>query len=270
MHRGIWTILWTAVAVATGIVVSELHRGRTAAQEPSRAAAQGAEFQLAQVEPGMGGAGPRGGFGGGGFGTGARGVSQLVTGRVEAVDVAAGTITVRSEGASQETQNVRVSGVTYIVRLVPCAAADVKAGETITIVGQPLEMTIGELNVDAPPSPAESGGGRFGGGGSLRGPSGGVTPAYDNPLRIRGRVTSVNPIKIAVSQNAECVLRIQPGALITREVPGTMKDLRVGDSVKGMCRSVGDGPLTTTDNLRVITPAAQPPRLPGPGGAPAL
>lgn len=265
MQRGgMWTILWTAVAVASGIVIGEQLRGRNAPPPASPTPAAGGEFQLAQVEPGMGG-GTGGGFRGGfrgGFGPGSQ-AQRFVSGRVESVDVAAGKVTYRAEGAATGQQTLQIGNATYIVRQIPGSVGDLRPGDIVSLTGRPVEMNVSEMNVEMRTTP-DSDPGRFGG----RGPGGGGGGAgqvVDTQQRMRGRVTSVNPLKIAVSETLECLLRVQPGATITRELEGSLKDVRPGDQIRGFVQSIDDGLPTTFGAFHVTSPTAAP----RPTGAPA-
>lgn len=265
MNRGMWTVVAAAVAMAVGIVIGEQLRSDAAADRARDASPAGPAFQLAQVDPSLGGAGPRG-FGGGGT------TRTYLNGRLKSVDPAASTITVVSEGQRQETQTVQVPPTVRILRQSSTTVSDVKVGETVTVGGQPLQMNIGEVRIEAPQRQDLPGGvSRVGPGGGTADSGGrvGMPPAGPLPtdqIRVTGQVLSLQPLKIRIGDRTECTLHVQPGSSVFRVSEAALADLKPGESVSGFAYVPDGAPLTATNTLRVGFEENPAGRRPGIGG----
>jgi hypothetical protein len=276
MYRGLWTIVATAVAVGTGIVIGEQLRGQAAAERPRSVTPQGPDFQLAQVDspaPGTGGQPfPRSVSPGAGLGGGI--VPEVIRGTIQSIDMAHSRIVVTPDQAGAPTQSIQVTEETRIVHQTSASVGDLKTGDTIQVTGQPLQINVSDIRID---TTGTAGGGRAvsTAAGPLPPPKGFPAPAPPSqpptpppPVRasVRGKISSLHPLKIGVGDGLECVLNMKQGATVARISIAGLHDLKPGETLSGFGQPGRDGALSAT-TLRVGFPPGEAGFMVGrPGG----
>ncbi len=267
LNRGLWTIVGTAVAVGTGIVIGEQLRGQATAGGGVPSTGGGPEFRLAQGRAGGGGptGGPRPGgpgssspFGSGGpFSGGATGV---IRGVIESINPGTNLIHVRQAlPGSSGTQSVRVDGSTQILHMVRATASELKVGDRVTASGVPLQMEVTDLQVamEPPRSGASGTGGPMPGSGGPGGFSGGGDGPRPGPGMARanvvGQIASTNPLRVQLGDGVQCALNLRPGATVSRMLQAQLRDLRPGETINGYGMP-GEGGVLQARQLMVGIP----------------
>src|SRR5207244_643898 len=140
--------------------------------------------------PGMGALGPRPGFQPGARPYGAITPSIFVNGRITAIDLVGGSVTLTPEAGTSGGQAVRLTPATRIPHYLPTSQSELKVGDSILAVAQPVELEVGELQVDrtlpamaAPPVGA-------GAGATIASGALGPPSVSSGPARFRGQVRS--------------------------------------------------------------------------------
>jgi hypothetical protein len=244
MNRGLWTVTGVAIAVGTGITIAEQLRLQAAAEPPRMVPAAGGEFQL-------GGPGVRAVAAPTGLDR--RPARSQFQGTVQTVDPATGILVLALRPPATGTLNVRVDRSTQIQRQVTKPVSDLKVGESIWVLGQPTQMEVTQIGLDPSAGPPAGPGPRpgpiLGGPG---GAAGGVPPGstiFGGSMGVpaRGRVVSTQPLKIELSPNVQCTLKVRPGMTVTHRASGQLKDLKPGEAVSGSGQADATGLITASD-----------------------
>ena len=178
----------------------------------------------------------------------------FAAGTVQAVDAAAGTVTLTPLFAQGQTmQTIKVTPATKITAQTAAKVADLVVGESIQVRGVPTGMTASQIT-DSEGSdglPRNSLDERVNALGAQ--PSGGRGLWPGGPAAIAqatGKITSLSPLTVAVSPDISVTLKAASDLKVTRTVTEKIGDLKVGDRIMANGRSAADGSFTA-DQIRV-------------------
>ena len=178
----------------------------------------------------------------------------FANGTVTAVDAAAGTITLTPMFGGGTPQTVKVTDATQITATREGTVGDLKVGDTIQVRGVPTGITASQITAgDSADQSAGSmmggmslpplgprGGGKFG---AARPGMGGAQPAF---AQASGKITSLNPLTVSVSEGVEITLKVGPEVKVNRNVTEKVSDLKAGDRVMANGMTGNDGVLAAT------------------------
>lgn len=197
------------------------------------------------LQPAAKAQGPGGGGPGGGFNR----RMPFAIGKVTAVDAAASTITITSQFGGGGSQTIKTQDTTTIVLQITATVSDLKVGDKIEVQGVPTGITASSLTIGQSPLPT-GGFGRPGGGG---GPGGNGGPGGGNPgappafsAFATGKVTSLSPLTIAVSDTVSLTLKMAANAKVSKFTPMALGRIKIGDRVFSMGQTGDDGTFTAT------------------------
>lgn len=187
--------------------------------------------------------GPNGGFS-----------SRIVFGAVQAIDPAAGTITISSQmGGNPET--IKVGPDAQIVREAIVAAAELKANDQVQVTGFPTQVTASQIVAGQLPSgfPLPGRGG-FGGGarrGGFGGPGTSADGASSGPTgeayaTVNARVLQANPLLLSLGNGVTITVRLAPNAKVSRIATVTLGSIKVGDELRAVEQAGADGAFTAS------------------------
>lgn len=193
-----------------------------------------------------GGPNPPGGpFGGPG---GGRSMMPFAFGSISAVNIAAGTITLSPSPGENTGQTIKVAEKARISAQKEVKLSDLKVGESVQVEGTPTGITASQINAGEETSGFGSGN-PFGQGGP-NGGMGGNEVGGSAFAQARGKITSVNPLTISLSDKVSVIIKAAPGIKIIKTVTEKLIDLKIGDSVMAGGQSDASGVLTA-DSLQV-------------------
>ena len=186
----------------------------------------GGAFPGGMPKPGL----PRGG-----------GHLPFAAGTVSAVDPASGTVTLTPMFGGGAGQTVKVTGTTQISAQVEAKVSDLKVGDSVQVRGVPTGMTASQITAGDGSDPF--GGGMFGAGAAKPGGAGAAGTAY---AQATGRIASLNPLTVTISEGVSVVLKTAPDVRVVKTVTETVGDLKVGDRIMANGQSGDDNVLTAT------------------------
>ena len=205
---------------------------------------------------------PGGPFGGPGTG---RSMMPFAFGSISAVNVAAGTLTLSPVPGGDTGQTIKVTGKTQISAQKEVKLFDLKVGDSVQVEGTPTGITASQISVGEDtggfPGSGFGSGSPFGTGGP-NGGMGGSSAAGSGFAQARGKITSVSPLTISLSDTVSVILKAAPELKIIKTVTETLSDLKVGDRVMAGGQSDASGVLTA-DSLRVNMGSFVGPSRPG-------
>lgn len=192
--------------------------------------------------------------GGSPFGTGH---SPFAAGTVSAVNAAAGTITLTPMFGDGSGQTVKVTDGTTISAQTLAKVADLKVGDTVQVRGVPTGINASQITAG---DSADSGmGGPFGGGRPNGGPGGMGSPGIAT-AQASGKITSLSPLTIAISEDASVVLKTTADVRVIKTVTEKISDIKVGDRVMANGQSGDDGVLSATQiHINLDSGSGRPP-----------
>ncbi len=180
-----------------------------------------------------------------------RGRMPFATGTVSAVDAGAGTITLAPMFGGGAGQTVKVTSTSQITALTEAKVGDLKVGDKVQVRGVPTGITASQITA------GESGDTPLGGGMTM--PFGGM-PIGAGPVGINGpqaasaqamgKITSLNPLTISVSDSVQVILKAAPDVKVSRYVTEKIGDLKVGDHILASGQTGDDG-VFTASRIRV-------------------
>ncbi len=179
-----------------------------------------------------------------------RGRIPFATGTISDVDAAAGTITLTPMFGANAGQTVKVISTSQITALTEAKVGDLKVGDKVQVRGVPTGITASQITA------GESGdtpmGGMtmpFGGMPVGAGPSGMAGPQAAS-AQATGKITSLNPLTISVSDSVQVTLKAAPDVKVSRYVTEKIGDLKVGDHILASGQTGDDG-VFTASRIRV-------------------
>jgi len=232
---------------------------------PAAAYAQDAGQPPAQGQPGQpgGGRGRQRGAGGGGFGNFQQQM-PFAMGTVSGGDPATGTIIITSQFGNGN-QTIHVANDTKIVVQVQVDISKLKVGDTVQVQGVPKEISVNTISAGEVPDflPGGQRGGRAGGPGGQPGAPGNPgaaaggqgAGANGQPQRPQappavasasGKITKLEPLTISLSDDVSIVLKMAPNAKITKLMPGTINNVKLGDNITASGAAAADGSFNAT------------------------
>jgi hypothetical protein len=182
-------------------------------------------------------------FGGGGFRGGAP-----MTGIIRQVDPARNALLVQMRGGETASNWVMLSPETRILQAKQTTLAELKPNETIMVTGVPTSITAAQIQigeVTTPPpfggfrgggGPGGAAGGQGGRGGGAGRAGGGQMPGAVSSAQATGTVVTTNPLVLMLAGNVKVNVVAEPSVRVTRVMPGTITDLKVGDTVSVLGR----------------------------------
>ena len=165
----------------------------------------------------------------------------FASGAVTAVDSAAGTVTLTPMFIGAAPQTVRVTGATQITAQKEAQVSDLKVGDVVQVRGVPTGITATQITAGEGSDPFM--GGPFGGGMTR---PGGANTAGMASAQASGRIASLNPLTITISEGVSVVLKTSANVRVVTTVTETVGDLKVGDRLMANGQSGGDNVLTAT------------------------
>jgi hypothetical protein len=228
-------------------------------QDPNQPAGQPPAQPGQPGQPGGRQGGRQGGFGN--FAT----RMPFATGQVTGGDPATNTIIISSQFGGSQT--VHVGADTKIVALVQIDASKLKVGDTIQVQGVPKEITASSITAGDVPDFLTAGlrGGRGGNGaagangnspgtvaatGAAGGQNNAAQPARPQQppafASATGKVTSLEPMTISLSDEVSIVLKLGPNAKIMKLMPATINNIKLGDTIFASGTAGQDGTFTAT------------------------
>ncbi len=220
----------------------------TATQDPAQPAApQGQAGQPATP------ADPGARQGRGGFGNLAARMPFAV-GQVTGGDPATGTVIISSQFGGSQT--IHVSNDIRIVALVQIDVSKIKVGDTVQVQGVPREITANTITAGELPDflTMAMRGGRGGAvtngvipGGVQADPNAQARPSQPQAFAsATGKVTQLQPLTIALSDEVSIALKLGPNAKIMKLMPGTINNVNLGDTVFASGQAGADGTFAAT------------------------
>ncbi len=180
-----------------------------------------------------GGPNPRGVPFGGGH-------SPFAVGTVGAVNAAAGTVTLTPMFGEGSGQTVKVTGETQISAQKAATVADLKVGDAVQVRGVPTGITASAITAG---DSADLGmGGPLG---MMPGPGGSGGQATAS-AQASGKISSLSPLTVAISDTVTVVLKTAPDVRVTKNVTETISDIKAGDRIMANGQSGDDGILTAS------------------------
>lgn len=165
----------------------------------------------------------------------------FASGTVTAVDVPSGLVTVMPTFGGAAGQTVRVTGTTQITAQVEVKVSDLKVGDAVQVRGVPTGMTATQITVGEGSDPFMAA--PFGGGTGRPGGTGAAGMAY---AQASGRIASLSPLTITISDTVSVILRPTPDVRVLKTESETVGDLKVGDRIMANGQSGDDNVLTAT------------------------
>lgn len=173
----------------------------------------------------------------------------FASGAVQAVDMAAGTVTVAPMFGGTTGTTVKVTGQTQITAQTEGRVSDLKVGDTVQVHGVPTAMTASQITAGDNLDPFMDIGlmGVGGGGtGAMPGQSSSSAPQGLASAQARGKVTRTQPLTIAISDTVSIVLKTAPDVKITRTITEKIGDIKVGDRIMANGKAGDDGVLAAS------------------------
>jgi hypothetical protein len=182
----------------------------------------------------------------------------FAAGKIIAVHAAAGTVTLlpmfgpMSGGAGAQT--VQITDTTQITVQSKVLVSDLKVGDTVQVHGVPTSITATQItagdNFDSPL------GGMMGNGPRPGGMAGGPRPGPEGPsadfAQVSGKITSLTPLTISLSNSIQVTLKVTATTLIHKTVTEKIGDLKAGDRILANGQTGDDGVFHAT-RLRVTS-----------------
>jgi hypothetical protein len=232
----------------------------------------GVPLALAQ-DPGQGpppgfGGGPGGGGRGGQFG-GPGGRMPFAVGTVSGVDAANGTVTVQSQFGNGTQQTIRLAQGATVVTQAVVAVSDLKVGDRVQVQGVPTgitasSITAGEMLQMMPGFGGGPGGGPQGNNANGQNRTRGGAAQQAAFASATGKITSVEPLTIALGGGVSLTVELAQSARVTRVTTVGLDSLKVGDRVMASGQAGDDGTFNaTTVAVNVEMPGGG---FGGPGG----
>ncbi|MBV9850684.1 MAG: hypothetical protein JO250_13505 [Armatimonadetes bacterium] len=205
------------------------------------------------------GGGPGGFPGGPGGGFGGQRRLPFAFGTVSAVDAAASTITLTTQGGA--TQTLKVAPDAQIVTQQAVTVADLRVGDRVAVQGAPTGITASQVTAGAPPAGLPGaggfGGGGFGGRGGNAAAGGGTAgggAAGGAPLGFAtasGTVKALPTAKdahltLSLSSDAVLYVKMAEGAKVVRWASVALSGIKSGDRVVASGQTGDDGTLTAS------------------------
>jgi len=202
---------------------------------------------------------PGGRQGRGGFGN-FQARMPFATGQVTGGDPATGTIIISSPFGGSQT--IHVTGDTKMVAMVQIDASKLKVGDTVQVQGVPNQITANTITAGELPDFLTAGlrgrGGPGGAGGNAPGAppaaggaAGGANAQPGRPQQqafasATGKITSTEPLTIEISSEVSIVLKLGPNAKVSKLMPATINNVKLGDNVFAAGTASQDGTFAAT------------------------
>lgn len=179
----------------------------------------------------------------------------FANGQVTGIDAGMGTVTINSQFGGPQT--ILVPNTAKIAAMVQIDISKLKVGDTVQVQGVPTQMTASSITAGDMPdflsmgfrgrggAPGAPGGN---GNNAQAGPQGNVQqPQRQQAFAMAsGKVTSLEPLTVALSDEISIVMRMGPNARIMKVMPGTINNIKVGDSIIASGQAGQDGTFTAT------------------------
>jgi hypothetical protein len=166
-------------------------------------------------------------------------------GTVSKVDAAAGTLEVTNRQGTARTYTVPASAL--ILKQGTATAADLKAGDTIAVTGQPKQIDattveMGEMLTLGGPGGARAGGGQGGAGrGFGQGGAGRGFGFGQGRVRVQGSVSATSPnLTVKLEDGSTVQVNHTADTRFSRTTKGTLADVKSGDTVRVILEPGGD------------------------------
>ncbi|MGV3723801.1 MAG: DUF5666 domain-containing protein [Actinomycetota bacterium] len=161
----------------------------------------------------------------------ARPTGSVAAGSVVKVDAARGTLLISGRTAREQPQLVEILPAAMIVKQFRASAAELKVGETIEVVGVPLQIDARTIRIgEVAPVPDDH---------PARTPpkSGAPTPPRQSPVvqpQLLAKVVRVNPLTIDLGGGVKAEVKVGGGTRFTRVARVPLNGVKPGDPVMVM------------------------------------
>jgi len=182
-------------------------------------------------------------------------------GTVTGGDPATNTIIIKSQLGGAD-QTIKVTSDTKFTVMSEVLVSALKLGDQVQVQGMPTKIeaasiTAGELPTDLFGGRGRRGPGGAGGPGSAPvGGQPGAAGANGQPQPARpqmqanasatGKIISKDPLTIALSEEVSVVLKVSEKTKITKIMPGTIKSIKLGDTIMASGAAGADGTFAAT------------------------